>query len=127
MFAHLHESLFDFFFGCDSNIFPCFLIISDVLSIYRLLRLSICLSLSVLVFVVWVQWVTRALLCRCGERSTTETFLGSDMVCWLQSVGLAGDQGEALAYGSRLLEGGVIQHISLEHGFQDEALHYRFR
>ncbi|XP_048048766.1 integral membrane protein GPR155 isoform X2 [Megalobrama amblycephala] len=64
---------------------------------------------------------------RCGERSTTETFLGSDMVRWLQSVGLAGDQGEALAYGSRLLEGGVIQHISLEHGFQDEALHYRFR
>ncbi|XP_051762220.1 integral membrane protein GPR155 isoform X3 [Ctenopharyngodon idella] len=64
---------------------------------------------------------------RCGERSTTETFLGSDMVRWLQSVGLAGDQSEALAYGSRLLEGGVIQHISLEYGFQDEALHYRFR
>lgn len=126
MFAHLHESLFEFiFFSCGSNIFPCFLIISHFLSIYRLLRLSICLSLSV--FVVWVQWVTRALLCRCGERSTTETFLGSDMVRWLQSVGLAGDQGEALAYGSRLLEGGVIQHISLEHGFQDEALHYRFR
>ncbi|XP_073701637.1 lysosomal cholesterol signaling protein [Garra rufa] len=63
---------------------------------------------------------------RCGKRSATETFLGSDMVRWLQSVGLASDQGEALAYGSRLLEGGVIQHITLEHGFQDEALHYRF-
>ncbi|XP_042619105.1 integral membrane protein GPR155-like isoform X1 [Cyprinus carpio] len=63
---------------------------------------------------------------RCGERSTTETFLGSDLVRWLQSVGLASDPGEALVYGSRLLEGGVIQHITLEHGFQDEALHYRF-
>uniref|UniRef100_A0A8C1UFT8 G protein-coupled receptor 155a n=1 Tax=Cyprinus carpio TaxID=7962 RepID=A0A8C1UFT8_CYPCA len=63
---------------------------------------------------------------RCGERSTTETFLGSDLARWLQSVGLASDPGEALVYGSRLLEGGVIQHITLEHGFQDEALHYRF-
>uniref|UniRef100_A0A672S9Q8 G protein-coupled receptor 155 n=1 Tax=Sinocyclocheilus grahami TaxID=75366 RepID=A0A672S9Q8_SINGR len=63
---------------------------------------------------------------RCGERSTSETFLGSDMVCWLQSVGLASDPGEALEYGSRLLEGGVIQHITLEHSFLDEALHYRF-
>uniref|UniRef100_A0A8C1UFD9 G protein-coupled receptor 155a n=1 Tax=Cyprinus carpio TaxID=7962 RepID=A0A8C1UFD9_CYPCA len=61
---------------------------------------------------------------RCGERSTTETFLGSDLARWLQSVGLASDPGEALVYGSRLLEGGVIQHITLEHGFQDEALHY---
>ncbi|KAI2660373.1 Integral membrane protein GPR155 [Labeo rohita] len=63
---------------------------------------------------------------RCGKRSIAETFLGSDMVRWLQSVGLANDQGEALVYGSRLLEGGVIQHITLEHDFQDEALHYRF-
>ncbi|XP_077072409.1 lysosomal cholesterol signaling protein [Siphateles boraxobius] len=63
---------------------------------------------------------------RCGERSTAETFLGSEMVRWLQSVGLAADPGEALAYGSRLLEGRVIQHISLEFGFLDEPLHYRF-
>ncbi|XP_058643205.1 integral membrane protein GPR155 isoform X1 [Onychostoma macrolepis] len=63
---------------------------------------------------------------RCGQRSNIETFLGSDMVRWLQSVGLANDPGEALVYGSRLLEGGVIQHITLEHDFQDEALHYRF-
>ncbi|KAK7168610.1 hypothetical protein R3I93_004817 [Phoxinus phoxinus] len=63
---------------------------------------------------------------RCGEKSSAETFLGSEMVRWLQSVGLAADPGEALAYGSRLLEGRVIQHISLEFGFLDEALHYRF-
>lgn len=66
------------------------------------------------------------LMCRCGEKSTAETFLGSEMVRWLQSVGLAADPGEALAYGSRLLEGRVIQHIGLEFGFVDEALHYRF-
>ncbi|XP_042586680.1 integral membrane protein GPR155-like isoform X1 [Cyprinus carpio] len=63
---------------------------------------------------------------RCGERSTTETFLGSDLVRWLQSVGLSSGPGDALAYGSRLLEGGVIQHITLQHSFQDQALHYRF-
>lgn len=63
---------------------------------------------------------------RCGEKSSTETFLGSDLVRWLQSVGLARDNGEAVAYGSSLLEGGVIQHITGEHGFQDESLHYRF-
>ncbi|KAA0716107.1 Integral membrane protein GPR155 [Triplophysa tibetana] len=63
---------------------------------------------------------------RCGEKSTVETFLGSDLVRWLISVGLASDSGEAVAYGSRLLEGGVIQHITSEHEFQDEALHYRF-
>ncbi|XP_059355485.1 integral membrane protein GPR155-like isoform X2 [Carassius carassius] len=63
---------------------------------------------------------------RCGERSSTETFLGSDLVRWLQSVGLSSAPDEALAYGCRLLEGGVIQHISLQHGFQDQALHYRF-
>uniref|UniRef100_A0A8C2GN34 G protein-coupled receptor 155a n=1 Tax=Cyprinus carpio TaxID=7962 RepID=A0A8C2GN34_CYPCA len=62
---------------------------------------------------------------RCGERSTTETFLGSDLVRWLQSVGLSSGPGDALAYGSRLLEGGVIQHITLQHSFQDQALHYR--
>ncbi|XP_052421484.1 integral membrane protein GPR155-like isoform X1 [Carassius gibelio] len=63
---------------------------------------------------------------RCGESSSTETFLGSDLVRWLQSVGLSRAPDEALAYGCRLLEGGVIQHISLQHGFQDQALHYRF-
>ncbi|XP_052004106.1 integral membrane protein GPR155-like isoform X1 [Xyrauchen texanus] len=63
---------------------------------------------------------------RCGECSTTQAFLGSDMVHWLQSVGLASDQGEALTYCSRLLKGRVILHITHEHGFQDEALHYCF-
>ncbi|KAM9486243.1 lysosomal cholesterol signaling protein isoform 1-T2 [Clarias gariepinus] len=63
---------------------------------------------------------------RCGEHSVAHTFLGSDMVQWLQTVGLASDQGEALLYGSRLLEGGVIHHITHDYSFQDDNLHYCF-
>ncbi|XP_030641981.1 integral membrane protein GPR155 [Chanos chanos] len=63
---------------------------------------------------------------RCGESSLVQTFLGSDMVAWLQRVGLAQDQGEALRYGSRLLEGGVIRPITQDYGFQDDCLHYCF-
>uniref|UniRef100_A0A4W4ECJ7 DEP domain-containing protein n=1 Tax=Electrophorus electricus TaxID=8005 RepID=A0A4W4ECJ7_ELEEL len=63
---------------------------------------------------------------RCGGQRVTETFLGSEMVLWLQTVGLASDQGEALLYGSRLLEGGVIHHITHDYSFQDDNLHYRF-
>ncbi|XP_072541925.1 lysosomal cholesterol signaling protein [Salminus brasiliensis] len=63
---------------------------------------------------------------RCGKQSVAETFLGSEMVLWLQTVGLASDQGEALLYGSRLLEGGVIYHITHDYGFLDDTLHYRF-
>ncbi|KAB5577141.1 hypothetical protein PHYPO_G00206530 [Pangasianodon hypophthalmus] len=63
---------------------------------------------------------------RCGEHSVAHTFLGSEMVLWLQTVGLASDQGEALLYGSRLLEGGVIHHITHDYDFQDDNLHYCF-
>lgn len=54
------------------------------------------------------------------------TFLGSEMVLWLQTVGLASDQGEALLYGTRLLAGGVIHHITNDYDFQDDNLHYCF-
>ncbi|TRY85335.1 hypothetical protein DNTS_031287 [Danionella cerebrum] len=63
---------------------------------------------------------------RCGSSSSTQTFLGQDLVLWLQHAGLAADQQEALRYGEQLLEGGVIQHITNTHGFEDEPLHYRF-
>ncbi|XP_062862553.1 lysosomal cholesterol signaling protein [Trichomycterus rosablanca] len=63
---------------------------------------------------------------RCGENRVAHAFLGSEMVQWLQTVGLASDQGEALLYGSRLLEGGVIHHITNDYGFQDDNLHYCF-
>ncbi|KAL2081601.1 hypothetical protein ACEWY4_023454 [Coilia grayii] len=63
---------------------------------------------------------------RCGERSVASTFLGSDLVEWLMRVGLARDRGEAVVYGSRLHEGGVLQHITHNYCFQDDNLHYRF-
>ncbi|XP_058248632.1 integral membrane protein GPR155 [Hemibagrus wyckioides] len=63
---------------------------------------------------------------RCGEHSVAHTFLGSEMVLWLQTIGLASDQGEALLYGARLLEGGVIRHITNDYDFQDDNLHYCF-
>ncbi|XP_063069463.1 lysosomal cholesterol signaling protein [Engraulis encrasicolus] len=63
---------------------------------------------------------------RCGEHSVASTFLGSDLVEWLMRVGLARDRGEALLYGSRLHEGGVLQHITHNYCFQDEELHYHF-
>lgn len=53
-------------------------------------------------------------------------FLGSELVEWLVRVGLARDRGEALLYGSRLHEGGVLQHITHDYSFQDDDLHYRF-
>lgn len=63
---------------------------------------------------------------RCGKRTMVECFLGCELVEWLQQVGLAQDQGEAVLYGTRLQQGGVLQHISKEHDFQDSRLYYRF-
>ncbi|KAM4609030.1 lysosomal cholesterol signaling protein [Polymixia lowei] len=63
---------------------------------------------------------------RCGDRTMVDTFLGSELVEWLQQVGLAQDRGEALLYGTRLQQGGVLQHIHQEYGFRDSTLYYRF-
>ncbi|KAF7668749.1 hypothetical protein LDENG_00284180 [Lucifuga dentata] len=63
---------------------------------------------------------------RCGKRTVVDCFLGCDLVEWLQQVGLAQDRGEALLYGTQLEQGGVLQHIKQEHGFQDNQLYYRF-
>uniref|UniRef100_A0A667ZT97 G protein-coupled receptor 155 n=1 Tax=Myripristis murdjan TaxID=586833 RepID=A0A667ZT97_9TELE len=63
---------------------------------------------------------------RCGERTVVDSFLGCELVEWLQQVGLAQDHGEAVLYGTRLQQGGVLQHIKQEHGFQDSRLYYRF-
>uniref|UniRef100_A0A8C7VV67 G protein-coupled receptor 155a n=2 Tax=Oncorhynchus mykiss TaxID=8022 RepID=A0A8C7VV67_ONCMY len=61
---------------------------------------------------------------RCGERTVADTFLGSELVEWLLQVGLSQDRGEALLYGIRLLQGGVLQHITQEYSFKDGNLHY---
>ncbi|KAJ8012754.1 hypothetical protein DPEC_G00046160 [Dallia pectoralis] len=63
---------------------------------------------------------------RCGERTSADTFLGSELVDWLLQIGLSQDRGEALLYGSRLQQGQVLQHITREYDFQDDNLHYHF-
>nr|XP_046260103.1 integral membrane protein GPR155 [Scatophagus argus]XP_046260104.1 integral membrane protein GPR155 [Scatophagus argus]XP_046260105.1 integral membrane protein GPR155 [Scatophagus argus] len=63
---------------------------------------------------------------RCGKKTMVGCFLGSELVDWLQQVGLAQDIGEAVLYGMRLQRGGVLQHIQQEHDFQDSPLYYRF-
>lgn len=62
----------------------------------------------------------------CGKSRIVSCFLGCDLVGWLQRVGLAQDPGEAVRYGTRLQQGGVVQHIKQEHDFQDSPLYYRF-
>lgn len=63
---------------------------------------------------------------RCGKRTMVDCFLGCELVDWLQQVGLAQDPGEAVLYGARLQQGGVLQHIKREHDFQNNRVHYRF-
>ncbi|XP_025260047.1 integral membrane protein GPR155 isoform X2 [Theropithecus gelada] len=63
---------------------------------------------------------------RCGATTSAGTFCGCDLVNWLIEVGLASDRGEAVIYGDRLVQGGVIQHITNEYEFRDEYLFYRF-
>ncbi|XP_041806522.1 integral membrane protein GPR155 [Chelmon rostratus] len=63
---------------------------------------------------------------RCGKRTMVDCFLGCELVEWLQQVGLAQDHGEAVLYGTRLQQGGVLQHIKQEYDFQDSRLYYRF-
>ncbi|XP_028991681.1 integral membrane protein GPR155 [Betta splendens] len=64
---------------------------------------------------------------RCGKRKMVGCFLGCELVEWLQQVGLALDRGEAVLYGMRLQQGGVLQHINQEYDFQDSYLYYRFK
>ncbi|XP_040004282.1 integral membrane protein GPR155 isoform X2 [Xiphias gladius] len=63
---------------------------------------------------------------RCGKRTRVDCFLGCELVEWLQQVGLAQDHGEAVLYGMRLQQGGVLQHIKQEYDFQDSSFYYCF-
>lgn len=63
---------------------------------------------------------------RCRKRTVVDCFLGCELVEWLLQVGLAQDRGEALLYGVRLQQGGVLRHVNHQHGFQDSHLYYRF-
>lgn len=100
-------------------------------------ELSCCLSLSPVfpclssIMQFWYQiyrthgWII-PLTYRCGAKTSAGTFCGCDLVNWLIEVGLASDRGEAVIYGDRLVQGGVIQHITNEYEFRDEYLFYRF-
>lgn len=63
---------------------------------------------------------------RCGMKTKVDCFLGCELVDWLLKVGLAQDRGEALLYGTRLQQGGTLQHIKQEYSFEDGQLHYYF-
>ncbi|XP_055015676.1 integral membrane protein GPR155 [Boleophthalmus pectinirostris] len=63
---------------------------------------------------------------RCGKRTIVACFLGCELVDWLLQVGLALDRGEAVLYGMRLQQGGVLRHVNHLHCFQDSPLYYRF-
>lgn len=63
---------------------------------------------------------------RCGKWTMVECFLGCELVEWLLQVGLSPDRGEAVLYGIRLQQGGLLRHVNDQHGFQDSHLYYRF-
>lgn len=55
------------------------------------------------------------------------SFRGSDLVDWLLERGLCAGRIEGELYGVRLQRGGVLDHVTGEHGFRDEpSLLYRF-
>ncbi|XP_051871715.1 integral membrane protein GPR155 isoform X3 [Pristis pectinata] len=62
---------------------------------------------------------------RCAAEASSDIFQGSDLVDWLIQAGLAHDRGEAIKYADRLLEGGVIQHLTDDSSFQDNSVYYR--
>lgn len=59
-------------------------------------------------------------------RTLADCFLGCELVEWLQQAGLAPDQRAAVLYGTRLLQGGILQHVEQECAFQDAPIFYSF-
>lgn len=48
-------------------------------------------------------------------------FCGSDLVDWLMERGLSAGRADARLYGARLQLGGVLDHLTGQHGFRDES------
>lgn len=55
-----------------------------------------------------------------------DSFWGHQLVDWLISEGLCQDDAEAEGQGQKLLEGGVIQHVTQKHDFYDAPYLYHF-
>jgi len=55
-----------------------------------------------------------------------EVFEGEELVDWLMSHTVVRNRGEALQYGTKLLESGHIEAIASGSGFKDEKVFYRF-
>ncbi|GMH39912.1 hypothetical protein BSKO_07816 [Bryopsis sp. KO-2023] len=53
-------------------------------------------------------------------------FLGSDAVGFLTSMGYAKGDADAIALGDRLIDMGILHHVTKDHSFKNEALFYRF-
>ncbi|EDV23530.1 uncharacterized protein TRIADDRAFT_58260 [Trichoplax adhaerens] len=61
------------------------------------------------------------------SQKTFKCFLGSDLVTWFVQQGRAGFRPEAEASCRKLLENGVIRHVTDDHHFKDQKIFYQFR
>ena len=66
------------------------------------------------------------ILCSVHSQLYKDVFTGTELVDWLIEVGLANERSEAVGYGKRLLDGGIIEHVSRNHHFLDMAYMYRY-
>lgn len=55
------------------------------------------------------------------------SFLASELVDWLISLGEAEDRKHAVSLGQLLVETDFIHHVVDEHNFEDSYLFFRFR
>ena len=58
-------------------------------------------------------------------RKYENVFTGTEFIDWLIEVGLANERSEGVTYGRRLLDGGVLEHVTGEHHFMDMPYFYR--
>lgn len=61
------------------------------------------------------------------ELTYERTLVGSEFIDWLLQEGETGTREEAEQLGRRLLEHGIIQHVSNKHHFMDGELLYQFK
>ncbi|CAM9985809.1 unnamed protein product, partial [Ectocarpus sp. 12 AP-2014] len=62
-----------------------------------------------------------------GSTMFKKSFVGSQAVDWMCDTGIAASRNEAVAIGQRLVEFGLVDHVSSVFRFKDELLFYEFR